>query len=403
MDLSLFEFGIFVPYIYLYTLAIIALVACFFVGVFFYEDSELLIGENSVSSFQITDIISYIVVSLVVFLFIATRDESVGSDTIAYVDFFHDIDFYYMGDKTDFLFELHGRFLRLFQLSDHVFVFIMSLIYCSGLFFLIWKTSKYRMLSLFLFMIIGSQTIFLFDYLCLMRQCVALSYFFFSIYFLFESDRPQNEKLFFSGFFYLLAVLTHGSCLFTFPFVVLLFYNWRLDKKYWIILLVITYLLAAFDISFVSQILNFVMGIVKSEHYGEYADVSFGMIDSKGFFNMNLIPFILLASAILIMVDSDEIKDYKYQFALLSVVLNNVFYDNLMWGRLIMYFSMFMIVALPNALYGKSKYLQIPVLCFLFVYYPYKTFSQLLYQILNFDDGNVVIPYESWLIDFGYN
>ena len=402
MDISLFELNIFLPFIYLYGLVIGAFIVSLLWGGFLSDNSELLIGTESIPHQQFIDKICFGVVAFAVFLFMATRDESVGSDTSSYIDFFNSDDFSYMGDKTEFLFELHGRLLRLFHLNDEAFVFVTTLIYSSGLYYLIWKTSKFRTFSLILFMIIGTSSIFFFLYLSMMRQCLALCFFFYAVYFLFESDRSQNGKLFLGALFYISAILTHASCLFTLPFIILTYLNKTLSKKIWIIVLVVTYLMAALDISFVSQILGFVMGIVQNEHYEQYADVHFGMIDSKGMFNMNLIPFMVLAAIILLIASSDEIKDYKIQFALLSVVLNNIFFDNLMWSRLIMYFSMFMIIAIPNAIYGKTKMFQIPIMSFVFVYFSYKTFSQLLYQILYFDDGNIIIPYESWLIDFGY-
>ena len=79
---------------------------------------------------------------VIVFLFIALRSKEVGTDTITYVDFFHDSHFFYHGAKTDLGFEYIGRFLHLFGSSTEYFIFFSSAIMCFGLFFLIYKYAK---------------------------------------------------------------------------------------------------------------------------------------------------------------------------------------------------------------------------------------------------------------------
>lgn len=128
---------------------------------------------------------------LVVFLFIGLRTEKVGADTYPYVSFFHDSKFYYLGEKTDIGFELIGRFLHLFGSSTEYFIFFSSAIMCYGLFFLIYKYSKNINCALLFLCLVGTSSINLFMYMCMVRQCCALTFFFLSMYYLNEYGRKK--------------------------------------------------------------------------------------------------------------------------------------------------------------------------------------------------------------------
>lgn len=348
-----------------------------------------------------TDQRVFLIVAAIVLLFIATRDVSVGTDTKTYVDFYESPVFLYNGSETDLLFEYYGRLVRLFGFDSTGFVFITAVIYCSGLYFVIWKKASNCMYSLLLFMIAGTSSIFFFLYLSSMRQCLALSYFFFAMYVLFDSNVVKPLRFIYAGILYLASLLTHGSSLFAAPFIFLAYFKPITTKQVWLIVILVTYVMAAIDMSFVTSILGFVFSHTSSEHYSAYEDVNFGSIEFKGWFNMNLLPFMVLSLFILFSSKKSELKDYKIQFALWSVVMNNIFYDNLMWSRLILYISLYMVIAFPNVLYRKPLILQLPALCFTIVYYIYKTSSQLISQFIIldtiFEQGNIIIPYKSWL------
>lgn len=65
-------------------------------------------------------------------LFVSFRDVSVGTDTQTYVNFFHNSEFKYAGERTDFLFEQLGRFLHLFGSSSEYFIFTTGLLSLFG-------------------------------------------------------------------------------------------------------------------------------------------------------------------------------------------------------------------------------------------------------------------------------
>jgi len=392
------------PYIYLYAVVIGAFLYCLYrcdyLEVRKRKDGSITDMRFKRRSKKIDQRV-FLIVATIVLLFIATRDKSVGTDTKSYVYFYESPVFWYNGDKTDLLFEYFGRLVHLFEFNSEGFIFISAAIYCSGLYFVIWKTANNRMYSLLLFMIAGTSSIFFFLYLSMIRQALALGYFFFAMYILFDSNVVKPRRYIYAGLLYLVVLLTHGSSLFAIPFIFMAYYMPVTSKRVWMVVILVSYMMSALDISLVKSILGFVFSYANIGHYSGYENVDFGMIDAKGWFNMNLLPFMVLSFFIIYVSKKSELKDYKIQFALWSVVMNNIFYDNLMWSRLILYLSLYMVIALPNALYRKQLTLQLPTLCFVLIYYIYKTTSQLISQAISLRAfsamGNIIIPYQSWL------
>ena len=224
----------------------------------------------------------------ILFLFIGLRAESVGADTTAYVSFFHDRNFWYGGEPTDIAFEWIGRLLHLFNDTTGYFIFMSSAIMCIGIFFIIYKLSENKNLSLLLFCLVGTSSIFLFLYMSMIRQACALTFYFFAIYLLFTYRKKQ---IVLSVLLYVLAVLTHGSMLFTLPFVFVL-WKWNIAKKVWIALIAVTYVMAASRVIDVGELLSLAflyVGGFTSRDYSAYSDVSFGVIEQSSLFNMNLL------------------------------------------------------------------------------------------------------------------
>lgn len=335
---------------------------------------------------------------VIVFLFIGLRAENVGTDTPAYVGFFHDPNFYLLGEPTDIMFSYIGRFLHLFNDSTEYFLLTSSFVMCFGLFFLIYKLCDNINFGLLLFCIVGTSSINLFMYMCMVRQCCALTFFFIAAYLFFKYGKARLKTCL---LLYVLAVLTHGSTLFTLPFV---FVIWKFDirKKWWMILTVATYLMAALGVFNIGKILDLAFSIaggLTSRDYSFYADVSFGMIKQKGLFNMDILPFTLWGLFLCWFSKEKDLECWHVKFFLMSVVLNNVFSDNLMWARLILPFSLMAIIAIPYLTARLDKKLTVPFYIVFFAYYIYKTADQLIFMSSPLATGNIVVPYETWLFD----
>jgi len=333
---------------------------------------------------------------VIVFLFIALRSKEVGTDTITYVDFFHNPNFFYHGNKTDIGFEYIGRFLHLFGSTTEYFIFFSSAIMCIGLFFLIYKYAENINFALLLFCLVGTSSINLFLYMSMIRQGCALTFFFFAMYYLFEYGKRKWKTV---TALYIMAILTHGSILFTAPFI-LLIWKYKIPKKIWMSLIIGTYIIAALGIINVGNLLEIAfsyVGGLTSRDYSSYADVNFGQIEQRGFFNMNILPFTVFGGVLCYMSKEDNLDYWPVKFFLISILLNNVFSDNLMWSRLILPFSLLVIIAIPYLTCKiRQKYI-IPFYVVFFTYYIYKTATQLIFMSSPFALGNIVVPYETWL------
>ena len=329
-------------------------------------------------------------------LFIALRSKDVGTDTITYVNFFHDSDFFYNGSKTDLGFEYIGRFLHLFGNSTEYFIFFSSAIMCFGLFFLIYKYSRNVNFALLLFCLVGTSSINLFLYMSMVRQACALTFFFVSMYYLFEFGKSKWKVV---AVFYIMAILTHGSILFTVPFVFIL-WKYNPSKNIWIAAIVATYIISALGIVNIGDILNLVFSYVgdyTARDYSGYADITFGQIEQKGFFNMNILPFSICGVTLCLLSKKENLCYWHVKFFLMSILLNNIFSNNLMWARLILPFSIFVILAVPYLTSKLSKKYINPFYMLFFGYYIYKTGSQLFFMLSPLATGNIVVPYETWL------
>lgn len=392
---------IFQPYIFLYSFVIITFI--FVRGYLHYKYSNYSGSLKALGLEQKIDTRWYYLYALIIGLFICTRDVSVGTDTQTYVAFYNDPMFWYAGDKTDPLFEAIGRLLHSIYVNDQFFIFALSFFYSLGLFFIINKTSKNKTYSTVLFLISGTSSITLFLYLSMMRQCTAMSFYFFSLYFLFVANVKKKQKYFFATLFYVAAILTHKSAAFALPFILLVYFK-PLKKKTWTIFILLTYVLSALNISYVNDILNLAFGMFDFGHYEGYASVTFGEIEYKGWFNMNILPFMALSFLLLRLAKKDELNNWIYQFFLWGTVMNNLFYNNLMWSRLVLYLTIFSLIAIPNILYNKKTSIQVCSFIPILAYYIYKTSSQLIGQVSFLATGNLVIPYHSWLFDpiFGW-
>lgn len=333
---------------------------------------------------------------IIIFLFIGLRSKDVGTDTKTYLYFFHDANFLYNGEETDLGFEYIGRFLHLFGSSDEYFIFFSSTIMCTGLFFFIYKYARSINFTLLLFCLVGTSSIYLFLYMSMVRQACALTFFFIAMFYLFEYGKSKWRAV---VTIYIIAILTHGSILFTVPFVFVL-WKFNPSKNVWIALIIVTYIISALGIVNVGDILNLAFSYVgdyTSRDYSGYADVTFGQIEQKGFFNMNILPFSLWGVALCLLSKKENLCCWYIKFFLMSIPLNNIFSDNLMWSRLILPFSIFVILAVPYLTSNLNKKYMIPFYTVFFGYYIYKTLSQLFFMTSPLATGNIVVPYETWL------
>lgn len=334
--------------------------------------------------------------------FVAFRGLEVGADTPAYVEFFNSPHYIYLGDKTDFGFEFIASCLRIFSNNPYYFVFVISAIYMFGVSFLISKLSKDVPLSVLMFCLTGTTGIFLFHYLTIMRQATSLAFFFIAVYLFFkDEDEGKSTHIKSSLICYTIAVSIHFSTLFTLPFLYIIRIS-KIKPSILIIVVLLTYLLGAQQWIDIKGFLDTVFSFLGNDsHYSSYADVSFGQRDVVGLFNMNILPFSLLAIFMALTIKEETLNIWYVKMFLMAVILNNVFSNNIMWDRLILGFSMFVIVAIPRVIEDMRPKVKWSFLFVFFLYYVYKTMGQLIstYELYKFTKMNLnFIPYHNWFL-----
>jgi hypothetical protein len=354
----------------------------------------------------------YIVTCILILFFVGLRDVSVGTDTKLYVEFFNSKSLMYNGEKTDFAFEMITRIIKFIFNDQFFFLFVTSLLGLGGIYFLIYKFSENKMLSLLFYLIIGTSTIFFFYIFAAIRQSCSLTLFIISLYYLFEKPNKKSKviqqtkahsnvkDLCIAFVLYVIAVLIHGSCLFTFPFVLLAYWRDLETKKLMYGIVGFSFVIGSLSLFSISDSINVTLsylGLLISRDYSSYGEITFGEIEKAGIINMYLIPFTFIAIFLIKFSTISNLNKWYVKLFLLSVVLNNLFYDNLMWSRFVYYLSIFSIIAIPNLARLFKKPIRIPFYLVVFAYFIYKTISQFQYQLLPAATGNIIVPYKSWL------
>jgi len=403
------------PYIYLYTLIVIALViSIFFTEYLKNKEPRLSIDiskdthfyGNSVKNKSLSRLskkyitytkynnIIFKIVFIILTLYVATRRGSVGTDTQSYIDFFNHSHFYYNGAPTDIGFEMLGRILHVISSNGNFFICVCGLISMMSIYILIDRLSKDKVLSVFMFCCVATVFNFFFLYLSMVRQSVSLTFLFMSFYLLFEKKKIKTSII-----LYLISISIHMSSLVSLPLILLLYYK-NINKRIWFIAIVITYIMAGLNISVVNDVLSYIFGFLgdTTGHYAGYEDANFGWIEAKGFYNAFIVPFNVFGLYMLYFSTNKQLQDWKNKMFLISVVTSNIFFDNLMWGRLLLCFTMFSMIAIPNILYRKSLLHKLIFLLIFGSYYLLRSFRELSTNL--FTEGNIIVPYTSWFLPF---
>lgn len=348
-------------------------------------------GRNKSNFFWIT--------GFLVFLTMALRNKNVGSDTEAYVDCWNNSNFYYCNAPTDIGFEAILRILRLFGTSNEYFIVCISIIMMIGVLYFVYKNSKFRVDSLLFFCISGTIFVFFLLYLNAMRQCVAMTFFLIGITLYFDHEMTKKKKYFAWGFI-LTAVTIHGSSALVIPVILALPYI-KLNKKIAFLLITVTYIFGALSIFQLSSFLSILsLGNSSFEKYDNYThEMTFGMNEGTGIINMYLLPFNLTMLYLVCYIKNELMNEWTFKWLFIGTILSNLMVDNLMWGRLLLYFTIISIIVFPNLLrtvpFKYKNYIYLLVI----IFFLRKVIVGLINSPLQaaLYNTNAEVPYESWL------
>jgi len=338
-------------------------------------------------------------VSTLLFLgLLGLRAKSVGIDTINYVNSFRSTNLLYGGEKTDFGFEILQRFLKIFSSSSDYFLLITSILALSGVFWLIYKTSRSYVDSLFLFAICGTTEIFFLSYFTVIRQSISISFCLIAIYLYFRTNRKMLAYI-----LLIFSVSIHASSLIVIPFVFLC-NKFSINKTTGITIIVVSYIIGASKLFSLSDSFDSISQYVSItntifEKYSGYVDkeMTFGLIENTGFLNMYLLPFALISIFILATNHYAKVNIWYFKLFYIGTVMNNLLGDNLMWGRLILYFTIFSIIVIPNMIKTSSyKYSKL-FYWIIILFFIRKLIFLFIYLLSLKSEYNLIIPYKSWL------
>ena len=136
-----------------------------------------------------------------------------------------------------------------------------------------------------------------------------------------------------------------------------------------------------------------------SKYQGYTETMTFGAAESFGIINMFSLPFSLIMIYITVFQDKSVLENWMYKWLFVGIILSNLLVDNLMWGRLTMYFTILSIVVFPNYLRTiRFKYKNIIYGAVIFFFLRKVVIvimgAQLHSALFNI---NTEVPYETWL------
>lgn len=197
-----------------------------------------------------------------------------------------------------------------------------------------------------------------------------------------------------------ISATIHASALFVIPFIFLARYT-NINKWLYTIIIVTTYIVGALNIFSFSQLFSYIsFQSESSDHYSAYfEEMTFGEMSSSSIINPLTLPFTIIALYILWRFNGGVSRCWYLQFFLYGTILNNALTDNMMWTRLVLYFTITAIIVIPNYLLTIPSKSAKCFFVFLLIYYFYKTNNLLMYLEELRTDLNLIIPYKTWLFN----
>ena len=396
----------FLPYIMVYGIAVLMMA----ISMLWYERKKL-------------NMLSFWISWILLIIFVGLRDQSVGTDTIHYLSSFHHPEAGYgaHGDTDPgFLLYLYLTHYLLFD-NGTLFLLLTTLIGLGGIGYVARKNSAMPTLSLVLFATFGTATIFLFHYMSAVRQSIAEGLFLMSVFFYLGkqkdeyklldltekneelTDQKKNELLpdrniGLAVILFFFAALIHGSVLAMLPVLFLARYM-TFKRRIWGLIIIGSYVFGVQNFISVQDIVAAIFQVFGRgsesylSKYGGYAEFQHGDVEAS-LINSNLWPFSILALYLIFRSNDIFIRSQWVVLFLLSVVLNNLFNDNIIWSRVFLYISLLSLFVIPNVIsIQKRRWLDYGFIA-IFTAYSIMRATKILIATWIEPDGNVVIPYE---------
>lgn len=327
----------------------------------------------------------YWITSMLIIGIIGFRDETFGTDTYEYLQFFLNPDnraTYYGDIGVEPLYELFNRIMGLFTHNKYVYLFILTVFSVLPVMMLIKKYSSNPFLSIFLYISFSVGMSMFFLSFSMLRQFLAIGLYSLGIYFYIENKQRFNKKVILT---LLCMVLCHYSSLIVLALLALDKYT--LNKKfYWVVL---------FFSVFFGLLINIFFPYL--EMFATMTGTSFYLtsnIDNSSYSFVSKLPFLFIYGYILYFSSKEIYNSFWVKGLFLAVCFGNILTFGTNADRICSYFYLTALIAVPYSLehLKVSQYLNASYLVIVIAYFTYKYY--VTFDIVK-DSLYILAPYKS--------
>ena len=303
----------------------------------------------------------FVLIAVCVVGVVALRNESLGVDTRTYCDMFlHPTSSY-----KDPGFFLYNSIIRLITNDRDWYIAITAILSIGPVMYVIWKDSYNKILSLFLFISVGSTLIYYVLYFAAMRQCLAVGMLFLLVHFV-RIGKISNITII--VILNVMIGLVHTAAL---VFIPVFFLQKISFKKNVVCVVLAVSFVIGFNLKNYSEYVYLVNGLTNDrfDYYLSYvADSQYMMLAT--------LPLMLIAILITTFGGDGFRNDLYYKMFICGVTVNNIMELAADSSRLTFIFLISTIIAIPNFIVQlNSRYAKIVRVSLLFLllsYYSYK-------------------------------
>ena len=331
----------------------------------------------------------FIIEALVLMLIVAFRHESIGTDTVTYCEkFLHPND-----EINDWGFWLYNIILGFLTKKTDVFIFVTATISFLPVYYSIWKDSRNKCFSLFVFLTMGTTILYYALYFASMRHCFAVGFIMLLVY------NVRNNKLTSLPVILLLNVtigFIHITTFFFIPVFIVYYYLKKrgrpLRKLVATLILVISFILGIGLQDYMQYI-----SLLNAATEGRF-DYYLTHVSSSEYMIGTTLPLFMLGVLFILFASDGFKKDLYYVMFLFGICVNNLMVMAGDSSRLTFLFLISACVAIPNFISDLSsknslKFVKFGLVLVVLLYYSSK-YNHTWNNIIQYDNATYV-PYKT--------
>lgn len=353
----------------------------------------LCLGSNKS---EINENTKFHLLCIVLFLFFAFKDGSVGNDSIAYINFFLNKSSMYgtinnpafEGDRG---FVIFSRLISYISHTEFFFILSYTILALTPVYILFKKYAVSKVNAVcFSFVLYGIYSIYLINF----RQVLSVSCIIIA-YLLYNKIKNKKYKYCLTIFFAFIAASFHSTAFIVIPIMLLLHIPFHISKRTAYIIILGSYLIFFLSTNILSNIMGVVfefLNLVDLSRMSTYQN-NFDNMSSDVIANISwtsVTAYSLLGLIFVYSLSSLNIENFFEKSFLFSIVAYNLFAQFGLSIRLFYIFVLFGVCAIPQ-LKGKQMIKWAYIL--LFVSYIFANYKILAPAVLKGHGASDIIPY----------